>query len=62
MTELEFEINKKVYEKYPKCEKERTCWQERQRLQALRQTYRVRLISEYEKKNTSELLKPDELL
>lgn len=43
------ELNAKVFEMYPKTEKERTCWQERQRLQALRDNYRKRLI-EYEDK------------
>lgn len=42
------EINKQVYEKYPKTEKEKTCWQERQRLHQLREQYKRRLISEYE--------------
>jgi hypothetical protein len=53
MTEFDFIITKRVYERYPKTEKERTCWQERQRLTKLRQQYKVRLESEAkQKKNT----------
>ncbi len=40
------EINKKVFEKYPKTLKELSCWQERQRRTALREEYKKRLISE----------------
>lgn len=50
MTERQQEINKKVYEKYPKTKKEFSCWQEKMRLTALREEYRRRLISEYESK------------
>ncbi len=37
------EINKAVFDKYPKTQKERTCWQEQMRLTALREQYRRRL-------------------
>ncbi len=40
------EITKKVYEMYPKTKKEMTCWQERMRLEQLRNEYRLRLINE----------------
>lgn len=41
-------ISKKVYEKYPKTEKEFCCWQEKQRLESLRHIYRIRLEQERE--------------
>jgi hypothetical protein len=46
MTQLEIEINKLVYEKYPKTKKEFTCWQEKMRLANLRQEFRKRLYDE----------------
>lgn len=40
------EINKKVFERYPKTDKELSCWQERMRLTALREALRKRLEEE----------------
>lgn len=48
MTERDFKIMKKVYEKYPKTNKEKTCLQEKNRLQNLRELYKRRLESEYD--------------
>jgi hypothetical protein len=61
MTEAQYEITKRVYEKYPKTEKEFSCNQERQRLMSLRLIYKQRLESEQEKAH-SITHKPDELL
>lgn len=44
MTAEQAEIEKMVYDKYPKTKKEMTCWQERMRLTALRDQYKLRLI------------------
>lgn len=38
-----------VYEKYPKTKKEFTCWQERLRLNQLREAFRKRLYDEARK-------------
>ena len=46
MTEKQIAIHKKVYERYPKTAKEFSCWQEKLRLQNLREQYRKRLESE----------------
>jgi len=56
------ELNRLVFDKYPKTEKERTCWQEKQRLTALREQYKRRLISEQQKENIEILPKQDGLL
>ena len=40
------EINKMIYERYPKTEKELTCWQERIRLNGLREILRKRIEEE----------------
>jgi hypothetical protein len=53
MTEIEKDIVRLVYEKYPKTEKEKCCWQEKQRLSELREKYRRRLESEVEQKKIS---------
>lgn len=37
------ELNKLAYERYPITEKERTCWQERQRRNELREAYKKRM-------------------
>ena len=47
MTEWQIEINKRVYETYPKTKKEFTCWQEKMRLTELRERLRERLINEW---------------
>lgn len=44
------ELNKLVYDKYPISEKEKTCWQEKQRRNALREAYKKRL-SDQERAN-----------
>ena len=63
MNEEEKELNKRVYEKYPKTELEFCCWQERQRLQQLREVYKVRLNSEIEQNKISGIAsKQDEFL
>ena len=62
MTSEQIELNRLVYEKYPKQEIEKTCWQERIRLQHLREAYKVRLISEREKDISGTVHKQDELL
>lgn len=54
------EINNRVFEKYPKTEKEFTCWQERLRLTNLREAYKKRI--EEEEHDKTELPKQDELL
>lgn len=54
MTEREYEINKKVFEKYPKTERERTCRIEKSRLDNLRELLRRRLESEIERSDISE--------
>ena len=51
MTGWQLEINKKVYEKYPKTKKEFSCWQERLRLTELRERSRERLVSEWKEQN-----------
>lgn len=43
------EIERLVYERYPKTEKEFCCWQERMRLNGLRQILRNRLEQEFNK-------------
>lgn len=40
------EIKKKVYDSYPVTEKERSCWQEKQRRDSLRQILKNRLEQE----------------
>lgn len=40
------EINRIIYERYPKTEKELTCWQERLRLTNLREQLRLRIEEE----------------
>ena len=40
------EVEKKVFEKYPKTEKEKSCWQEKMRLERLRDLYRKRIYDE----------------
>ena len=47
------EIMRAVYEAYPKIEKERTCWQEKQRRDALREILKQRLIDQARDKHTS---------
>lgn len=37
------ELNAKALERYPVTEKERTCWQERQRRNELREAYKKRM-------------------
>lgn len=46
MTEAEYEIRKKVMERYPFTKKERTCWQEKLRMTNLREAYKKRLSDE----------------
>ena len=62
MTEWQIEINKRVYEKYPKTKKEFSCWQEKQRLTELREVLRQRLISEWQKANIEAVQSKDEVL
>ena len=63
MTSEEKEISKRVYERYPKTEKEFSCWQEKLRIQNLRELYKVRLKSEIEQSEISGIaFKQDELL
>jgi len=47
MTERDYLISKKVFEKYPKTKKEITCNYEKNRLNGLREAYKKRLIAEY---------------
>ncbi len=47
------EIMRAVYEAYPKIEKERTCYQEKMRREALRELLKQRLIDEARDKYTS---------
>lgn len=54
MTERQIEINKKVFERYPKTEKERTCNYEKNRRNELRKIYRQRLESEIERNDIQE--------
>jgi hypothetical protein len=44
------ELNRLAYERYPINEKERTCWQEKQRRNELREAYKKRL-SDQEREN-----------
>lgn len=37
------ELNKLAYERYPVTEKEKTCWQEKQRRNELREAYKKRM-------------------
>lgn len=53
---LRKEIEKRVYEKYPKTEKERTCAIEKRRITELRELYRKRIYdTEREKRIYSEI-------
>lgn len=62
MTEWQVEINKRVYDSYPKTKKEFSCWQEKLRLTELREALRQRLISEWQKQNIEAVQKQDGLL
>ena len=54
MRERDYLINKKVYERYPKTEKEKTCRIEKNRLDNLRELLRRRLESESERSDIQE--------
>ena len=45
------EAKKLIYERYPVTEKERTCWQEKQRRNELREQYKKRLMCDATGKN-----------
>lgn len=63
MTQRQIEINKRVFERYPKTNREKTCQQEKNRLESLRELYRRRLDSEIEQSEISGIVfKSDELL